>query len=275
MGRVLTSISYEKDRAKPGQGFYFEDVKDYLNTALSIVNKFKSPRADAVRGDVHFALGSLAMDLGDFLASRKHKQKSFELITRICNENKKEDMRLYLAYAELGNAHVQDGDLDEGERLLKEAIRIREAAGELTPRSGDANLGLCLIGQARVLREADGVCEITEYEDFPRTDKGEIDTTDLTPRQQKLAEARKLIWTGLDARLEQIGRYSNVPDIRTSLFFCAMADLCLEMGRKDSARTYLELANERVPTLGRFRGNVRIKLASVYLLKEYYHEEAE
>lgn len=254
--KTLISTSYEKDKALPENGLPIQRIHQYLAAALSLCEEIHSSSVNAVLGDVHFAIGSLAMDTGDFDASRDHKQMSFNFITSICEGNNTKDMRLYLAYAEYGNAHVQDGDLALGEMLLKKAIRIRVAAGETTPRSGDANLALCLIAQSNALGRSD-------------------DPDDVESSHMKLTEAATLIEEGLEARLKVIGRHSNVPDARTAMFYCAYADLQKEVGLANDVVYYLELAYQRVPALGRFRGNIRMKLANAYLESGQVLEKVE
>lgn len=49
------------------------------------------------------------MDASNFGTSRIHKERSFDLVSKICNELGTADDRLYLAYAERGISRIQDG----------------------------------------------------------------------------------------------------------------------------------------------------------------------
>ena len=90
------------------------------------------------------------MDASDFDTSRIHKERSFDLVFKICNELGVADDRLYLAYAERGISRTQDGRYEEGEADLKEALRIRKALGNYIPRSGEANLSWALLLQGKI-----------------------------------------------------------------------------------------------------------------------------
>jgi tetratricopeptide (TPR) repeat protein len=94
------------------------------------------------------------MDASDFETSRIHKEKSLDLVSRICKELGTEDERLYLAYAERGISRIQDKRYKEGEADLKEALRMRKALGNYVPRSGEANLSWALLAQGK-LEECD------------------------------------------------------------------------------------------------------------------------
>lgn len=59
------------------------------------------------------------MDASDFDTSRIHKERSFDLVSKICKEIGAADERLYLAYAERGISRIQDRRYEEGEVDLK------------------------------------------------------------------------------------------------------------------------------------------------------------
>jgi tetratricopeptide (TPR) repeat protein len=80
------------------------------------------------------------MDTSEFEKSRIYKERSFDLVSKICSELGIEDERLYLAYAERGIARTQDKRYQEAEADLKEAVRIRKSMPNYIPRSGEANL---------------------------------------------------------------------------------------------------------------------------------------
>lgn len=90
------------------------------------------------------------MDASDFDISRIHKERSFNLVSKICEELGTADERLYLAYAERGISRIQDRRYEEGEADLKEALRIRKALGNYIPRSGEANLSWALLAQGKL-----------------------------------------------------------------------------------------------------------------------------
>jgi tetratricopeptide (TPR) repeat protein len=90
------------------------------------------------------------MDASDFDTSRIYKERSLDLVSRICNELGTTDERLYLAYAERGISRIQDRRYEEGEVDLKKALRIRKALGNYIPRSGEANLSWALLAQGKL-----------------------------------------------------------------------------------------------------------------------------
>lgn len=90
------------------------------------------------------------MDTNDFETSRNNKERSFDLISKICKTLGKEDERLYLALAERGISRIQDRRYEEGEADLKEALRMRKALGNYIPRSGEANLSYALLAQGKL-----------------------------------------------------------------------------------------------------------------------------
>ena len=85
------------------------------------------------------------MDSSDFDSSRIYKEKSLDLVSKICTELGTVDDRLDLAYAERGISRIQDKRYEEGESDLKKAVQIRKALGNYIPRSGEANLSSWLI----------------------------------------------------------------------------------------------------------------------------------
>lgn len=89
------------------------------------------------------------MDASDFDTSRVHKERSLDLVSKICEELGTVDERLYLAYAERGISRIQDRRYEEGEADLKEALGIRKALGNYIPRAGEANLSWALLAQGK------------------------------------------------------------------------------------------------------------------------------
>lgn len=89
------------------------------------------------------------MDASDFDTSRIHKERSLNLVSKICRELGVADERLYLAYAERGISRIQDRRYEEGEADLKEALQIRKCLGNYIPRSGEVNLSWALLAQGK------------------------------------------------------------------------------------------------------------------------------
>lgn len=107
--------------------------------------------------DIHFCFGVVAMESNDFTASRTHKDKSFAIVSRVCQDLGVEDERLSVAYGERGIAHIQDGRLDEGIADVATSIRIIKAvAAEYVPHAREANLTWALLAQGR-LDDADAL----------------------------------------------------------------------------------------------------------------------
>lgn len=73
------------------------------------------------------------MDASDFDTSRIHKERSFNLVLKICKELETVDERLYLALAKQGISHIQDKRYKEGETDLKEVLWVRKALGNYIP----------------------------------------------------------------------------------------------------------------------------------------------
>ncbi|KAM0521113.1 hypothetical protein ACHAPE_002586 [Trichoderma viride] len=135
---------YQKER---GRTKHFDG---FFDTALTICESSTHADQEALLADIHFCLGAIAMDASNFDASRDHKERSLDLVSKICKELGTADERLYLAYAELGISRIQDKRYEEGEAHLKEALRIRKALGNYIPRSGEANLSWSLLAQGKL-----------------------------------------------------------------------------------------------------------------------------
>ncbi|EEP77378.1 predicted protein [Uncinocarpus reesii 1704] len=135
---------YQKERGRTNQ------FDGFFETARSICESSTHADRDSLLADIHFCLGSVAMDTNDFHTSRIHKERSLDLVSNICKELGTADERLYLAYAERGISRIQDRRYKEGEADLKEALRIRKALGNYIPRSGEANLSWALLAQGKL-----------------------------------------------------------------------------------------------------------------------------
>ncbi|KAM0806780.1 putative Tetratricopeptide repeat domain-containing protein [Seiridium cardinale] len=139
---------YQKERGRT------KDFDGFFDTARSICESSTHADRDSVLADIYFCLGAIAMDASDFDSSRIHKERSLDLVFKICKELGTSDERLYLAYAERGISRIQDRRYDEGEADLKEALRIRKAIGNYIPRAGEATLSWALLAQGK-LEECD------------------------------------------------------------------------------------------------------------------------
>ncbi|KAI0449877.1 tetratricopeptide repeat domain-containing protein [Xylaria acuta] len=135
---------YQKERGRT------RDFDGFFETARSICESSTHADRDALLADIYFCLGAIAMDASDFDTSRIYKERSFDLVFKICRELGTADERLYLAYAERGISRIQDRRYEEGEADLKEAVRIRKALGNYIPRSGEANLSWALLAQGKL-----------------------------------------------------------------------------------------------------------------------------
>ncbi len=74
----ITRYQKERGRTKKFDGFF--------ETARTICESSTHPDRDSLLADIHFCLGAIAMDASDFDASRVHKERSFDLVSRICKE---------------------------------------------------------------------------------------------------------------------------------------------------------------------------------------------
>ncbi|KAI1078974.1 tetratricopeptide repeat domain-containing protein [Whalleya microplaca] len=135
---------YQKERGRT------KDFDGFFDTAREICESSAHPDRDSLLADIYFCLGAIAMDASDFDTSRVYKERSLDLVSKICTELGTADERLYLAYAERGISRIQDRRYEEGEADLKEALRIRKALGNYIPRSGEANLSWSLLAQGKL-----------------------------------------------------------------------------------------------------------------------------
>ncbi|RDW79835.1 hypothetical protein BP6252_04473 [Coleophoma cylindrospora] len=135
---------YQKERGRT------REFDGFFETARSICESSTHTDRDSLLADIYFCLGAIAMDASDFDTSRVYKERSLDLVSKICNELGTADERLYLAYAERGISRIQDRRYEEGEADLKEALRMRKALGNYIPRSGEANLSWALLGQGKL-----------------------------------------------------------------------------------------------------------------------------
>lgn len=135
---------YQKERGRT------KNFDGFFETARSICESSQHPDRDALLADIYFCLGAIAMDSSDFDTSRIYKERSLDLVSKICKELGTADDRLYLGYAERGISRIQDRRYEEGEADLEEALRIRKALGNYIPRSGEANLSWSLLAQGKL-----------------------------------------------------------------------------------------------------------------------------
>lgn len=180
------------------------------------------------------------MDASDFDTSRVHKERSFELVSKICNELGTSGERLYLAYAERGISQIQDRRYEEGEADLKEALRVRRALGNYIPRSGEANLSWALLAQG------------------------------------KLEECNTLLLDSLAAREQALGK-NDKESVRTGLILYALGNLRATQNQWDESFEYHKRAWHHMhATVGErdfYTANVAHKLAE-HLMRLGRSEEA-
>ena len=89
------------------------------------------------------------MDLSEFNTARLHRERSFDIVKKICDELGVADERLAKAYGERGISRIQDNRHKEGEADIKECIRVRKLPGNYIPTSGEANLSFSLLAQGK------------------------------------------------------------------------------------------------------------------------------
>ena len=180
------------------------------------------------------------MDASDFDASRFYKERSFDLVFKICKELGIADERLYLAYAERGISRIQDRRYEEGKADLKEAVRIRKALGNYIPRSGEANLSWALLAQG------------------------------------KLKECNKLLLDSLAGREKALGK-DDRESVRTGLILYALGSLRIIPNQWDESFEYHQRAWRHMrATVGERKfctANVNHKIAE-HLIRSGRNEEA-
>lgn len=180
------------------------------------------------------------MDASDFATSRIHKERSFDLVAKICKELGTEDERLYLAYAERGISRIQDRRYEEGEADLKEALRMRKSFGNYIPRSGEANLSWSLLAQG------------------------------------KLEECNTLLLDSLAGREKALGK-DDRESVRTGLIFYALGNLRAAQNQWDESFEYHQRAWRHMrATVGErdfYTANVTHKIAE-HLIRLGRNEEA-
>ncbi|KAL3469683.1 tetratricopeptide repeat domain-containing protein [Aspergillus californicus] len=217
---------YQKERGRTRQ------FDGFFETARGICESSTHPDRDSLLADIHFCLGAIAMDASDFDTSRIHKERSLDLVSKICNELRIEDERLYLAYAERGISRIQDRRYGEGEADLKEALRIRKALGNYIPRSGEANLSWALAAQG------------------------------------KLEECNTLLLNSLAGREEALGK-NDRESVRTGLILYALGNLRAAQSRWDESLEYHQRAWDHMQaTVGErdfYTANVAHKMAEHFI----------
>ncbi|OAR01184.1 hypothetical protein LLEC1_03858 [Akanthomyces lecanii] len=155
---LFTKLAIEGAWFKIERG-YLSETLPTLFTAAQVLRQIDHADKDAVLADLHFCFGVVAMESNDFAASRTHKDKSFAIVSRICEDLGVEDERLSVAYSERGIAHIQDGRLDEGIADIAASIRIMEVLDdEYVPASREANMAWALMAQGK-LEDADALLE--------------------------------------------------------------------------------------------------------------------
>ncbi|OQE22153.1 hypothetical protein PENFLA_c013G10931 [Penicillium flavigenum] len=233
--KLLTDAAwYQKER---GRTKHFDG---FFDTARNICESSTHPDRNSLLADIHFCLGSIAMDTSEFDTSRIHKECSFDLVSQICKDLGIADDRLYLAYAERGISRIQDRRYDEGEADLKEALRIRKALGNYIPRSGEANLSWALLFQG------------------------------------KLEECNTLLLDSLAGREKALGK-NDREDVRTGLILYALGNLRAAQNQWDESFQYHRRAwhhmRETVGERDFYTANITYKIAE-HLIRSGHNEEA-
>lgn len=225
---------YQKERGR------WNDFDGFFETALGICETSTHPNRDSVLADIYFSLGAVAMDSNDFDSSRTYKEKSLDLVSKICNELGTVDERLYLAYAERGISRTQDKRYAEGEADLKYALEIRKSLGNYVPRSGEANLSWCLLAQG------------------------------------KLDECNTLLLESLAGRERALG-VNDRESVRTGLILYVLGNLRAVEGKLDESYEYHQRAwKHMLETVGErdfYTANITHKIAE-HLMRLGEHEKA-
>ncbi|TVY47452.1 hypothetical protein LOCC1_G002772 [Lachnellula occidentalis] len=190
---------YQKERGRT------KEFDGFFETARSICESSTHADRDSLLADIYFCLGAIAMDASDFDTSRIYKERSLDLVSKICEELGTADERLYLAYAERGISRIQDRRYEEGEADLKQALRIRKALSNYIPRSGEANLSWALLAQG------------------------------------KLEECNTLLLDSLAGREKALGK-DDRESVRTGLIFYALGNLRAAQNQWDESFEYHQRA---------------------------------
>ncbi|KAI5460821.1 tetratricopeptide repeat domain-containing protein [Mariannaea sp. PMI_226] len=224
---------YQKERGRT------KDFDGFFESALGISESSTHADRDSLLADIYFCLGAIAMDASDFDKSRIYKERSLDLVSKICTELGTADERLYLAYAERGISRIQDRRYEEGEADLKEALRIRKALGNYIPRSGEANLSWALLAQG------------------------------------KLEECNALLLDSLARREEALGK-DDRESVRTGLILYALGNLRAAQNQFDESFGYHQRAWRHMKaTVGErdfYTANVAHKIAEHHFRQRQYEE---
>ncbi|KAL8692415.1 MAG: hypothetical protein Q9218_002566 [Villophora microphyllina] len=114
------------------------DFDDYFQIAIEICQTSCHPDNESLLSDIHCFLGAIAADTNHHALSRKHKDLSHVLQTKV---TKGEDERLALSFSERAVSRIQDGRYQEGIADLQAERNMRWRLGVYIPLSRDANLG--------------------------------------------------------------------------------------------------------------------------------------
>ncbi|KAJ5383488.1 hypothetical protein N7517_001399 [Penicillium concentricum] len=233
--KLLTDAAwYQKERGRTKQ------FDGFFETARSICESSTHPDRDSLLADIHFCLGAIAMDASDFETSRINKERSLDLVSKICKELGTADDRLYLAYAERGISRIQDKRYEEGEADLKRALQIRKALGNYIPRAGEATLGWSLLAQG------------------------------------KLEECDTLLLESLAGREKALGK-NDREDVRTGLILYAIGNLRAVQNQWEESFEYHRRAwyhmRETVGERDFYTANITHKMAE-HLIRSGQNEEA-
>ena len=141
--------SYENPRYQNERG-RTKESDEFFNTARRIFEFSANPNQGSQLANIYFFLGGIAMNTSDFDKSRDYKERTFDLMSKICKKSQAADKRLYLAYTERAISRIQDKRYEEGEADLKNALRIRKNLGNCDPRSDEVNFGWVLLAHGKL-----------------------------------------------------------------------------------------------------------------------------
>lgn len=141
---LMKNPRYQNERGRT------KESDEIFNPAHRIFEFSTNPDRDSQLANIYFFLGGIAMNTNDFDKSRYYKERTFDLVSKICKRSQAADERLYPAYTERAISCIQDKRYEEGEADLKKALRIRKNLGNCDPRSDEVNLGWVLLAQGKL-----------------------------------------------------------------------------------------------------------------------------
>jgi tetratricopeptide (TPR) repeat protein len=126
---LMKNPRYQNERGRT------KESDEFFNTARRVFSFSTHPDRDSQLANIYFCQGGSAMNTDDFDKSRDYKERTFDLVSKICNKSQAADERLCLAYAERAISRIQDKRYEEDEADLEKVLRIRKNLGNCDPRS--------------------------------------------------------------------------------------------------------------------------------------------